>query len=352
VVEIVINEVMVDPDGSDSGLEWIELLNTGSADAHLDLWVIEIFKSDPLDGTEVQLPVGLTVPAGGRVVLAGEAVDFAADATIEFSFGNGDEGDAIHLYDFAGALEDAVVYGGSNEDGMLDEGGVATSIAPDASGTSLSRCPDGHDTDLSGDDFAVCMAAGGTPGEPNDACCGGGGSCDEAGAVSLVINELLTDPDGTDTGAEWLEIYNPGSRNVDASGWIISSFKSDPASPSETAALPAGTTIPSRGFLFVGDELVTDADVQIALDFGNGTDGDGVHLLDCAGTLEDAVVYGGSNEDGILDENGVATSVAENPGSGESLGREDDGVDSNRSADDFCAQSATTAGAANAGCAP
>jgi hypothetical protein len=286
------------------------------------------------------------------VVLAGDGVDFTADATIEFSFGNGDEGDAIHLYDFAGTLEDAVVYGGSNEDGMLDENGVATSIAPDAASASLSRCPDGQDTDLSGDDFKVCMAEGGTPGEPNDACCGGGGSCDEAGDVTLVINELLTDPDGTDADAEWIEIHNPGPRNVDVSGWQIASFKSDPLSASESAALPADTVVPARGFLYVGDELVTGTDLTLNLDFGNGTDGDAVHLLDCGGTLEDAVVYGGSNEDGMLDENGVASSVAENPGSGESLGREDDGTDTNRSGDDFCVQSANTPGAANAGCAP
>ncbi|MFH1467403.1 MAG: lamin tail domain-containing protein [Pseudomonadota bacterium] len=352
-VSVVINEVMVDPEGADTGLEWIELLNTGSEDAHLDLWVIEVFKSDPEDGTEVQLPVGLLVPAGGRVVIGGDSVAFEPDAVLNFSFGNGDGGDAIHLYDFQGALEDAIVYGDSNEDGMLDEHGVATSIAPDpASGVSLARCPDGEDTDASGDDFQACMAEGGTPGEVNDACCGGGGSCDEASAVTLVVNELMPNPDSTDTGNEWVEIYNPGSRNVDASGWRLAWYKSDPASPSGTATLPSGTLIPSRGYLLVGDEFVTGTDVQATLDLGNGTDGDGLHLLDCGGVLEDAVVYGSNNDDLIEDENGVASSIAPNPGSGVSLGRESDGADTNRSGDDFCDSSANTPGAANAGCAP
>jgi len=352
-VSIVINEIMVDPASSDTGLEWIELVNTGSADAYLDLWVLEVFKSDAEDGTEEQIPPGTTLPAGGRLVIGGSAVSFEPDLVIDFSFGNGDEGDAVHLYDFAGTLEDAIVYGGSNEDGMLDENGVATSIAPDAgSDVSLARCPDGEDTNASGDDFALCMVVGGTPGEVNDACCGGGDSCDLAAAATLVINEFLPDPASTDAGNEWVEIYNPSSRNVDASGWQLAWYKSDPASPSGTAALPADTVIPARGFLLVGDELVSGTDVQVTLDIGNGTDGDGLHLWDCAGTLEDAVVYGSNNDDLIEDENGVATSVAPNPSSGVSIERRTDGTDTNRSGDDFCESSANTPGAANAGCAP
>jgi len=350
-VRIVINEVMADPAGSDGGFEWVELLNVGSEDACLDLWSFEVFKSDPLDGTDKVLPVGMNIPAGGRLVIAEDSVDFEPDAFLSLSFGNGDEGDAIHLYDHTGQLEDALVYGGSNEDMMMDENGTASSIAPDpGSDLSLARCPDGSDTDASGDDFQSCMVEGGTPGLANDACCGGGGSCDEAASATIVINEFMADPAGADAGLEWFELYNAGNGSIDASGWRVSWFKSSPDSASGSAAVPSGTTIPSHGFLLIGDELVSGVDVLATIDMGNGTSGDGLQLSDCAGTLEDAVVYGPNNDDGIYDEGGVASSVAADPGSDEALVRTPDGSDSDASGNDFCVAASATPGASNAGC--
>ena len=38
--------------------------------------------------------------------------------------------------------------------------------------------------------------------------------------TGVVINEFLYDPAGTDTGHEWIELYNSGS-TVDISGWMI-----------------------------------------------------------------------------------------------------------------------------------
>ena len=350
-VRIVINEVMVDPDGSDGGFEWVELLNVGSEDACLDLWSFEVFKSDPLDGTEKVLPVGMSIPAGGRLLIAEDSVDFEADAVVSLSFGNGDEGDAIHLFDHTGQLEDAVVYGGSNEDGMLDENGTASSIAADpGADISLARCPDGSDSDQSGVDFQACMMEGGTPGAANDACCGGGGSCDEASAATLVINEFMADPDGADSGYEWLELYNAGGSSLNISGWRISWFKSNPDSASGSAAVPSGTSIAANGYLLLGDESVSGTDVQVTLDMGNGTDGDGLHLSDCAGTMEDAVVYGSNNDDGIYDENGVASSLAPDPGSEDALIRSPDGSDTNASGSDFCVAASATQGSSNSGC--
>ncbi len=348
-VRIVINEIMVDPDGADGGLEWIELLNLGSEDACLDLWYLEVFKSDPTDGTEDVLPLDMYIPAGSRLTIGGEDVDFVPDAFVEFSFGNGDEGDAVHLYDYQGALEDAIVYGGSNEDQMEDENGLATSVAEDpGSDISLARCPDGSDTDASGDDFLTCMTTGGTPGQANDACCGGGSdACDPASDATVVVNEFMANPDGSDSGNEWIELYNDGNGTVDLSGWRVSWYKSNPDSASGSIAFPDGTSLGSRSWLLVGDENVGGSDVEATLDFGNGTDGDAIHLADCGGELEDAVVYGGSNEDLMVDENGVASSVADSPGSDEALARSSDGQDSDRSGDDFCVSSGGTAGSSN-----
>jgi hypothetical protein len=111
-----------------------------------------------------------------------------------------------------------------------------------------------------------------------------------------------------------------------------------------------GTTIAAGGFLLVGDESVSGTDVQATIDLGNGTNGDGLQLSDCEGSLEDAVVYGPSNSDGIYDENGVATSVAPDPGSDDALARTPDGSDSDASGNDFCVAASATPGASNSGC--
>lgn len=40
-------------------------------------------------------------------------------------------------------------------------------------------------------------------------------------ASSVVINEVMFDPEGSDTGGEWIELYNASEKEVDISGWEI-----------------------------------------------------------------------------------------------------------------------------------
>ena len=37
----------------------------------------------------------------------------------------------------------------------------------------------------------------------------------------VLINEVLYNPSGSDDGAEWVEICNPGTEPVDLSGWAL-----------------------------------------------------------------------------------------------------------------------------------
>lgn len=84
---------------------------------------------------------------------------------------------------------------------------------------------------------------------------------------------------------------------------------------------------------------------------GNGTEGDGAHLLDPVGGLQDAVVYGDNNNDGIIGPTGSACSnPAPNPADDETLMRYPDGTDTDASGADFCDTSDNTPGSANAGC--
>jgi len=155
--------------------------------------------------------------------------------------------------------------------------------------------------------------------------------------AGVVINELLPDPAGGDGGNEWIELYNPTGGAVDLSGWTLQRAKTTWGTRHTFAS---GTILPAGGYLLVGESLVLGADLTLAdgaLDFGNATsNGDAVRLADAGGVLVDVVVYGPNNTDALTDESGaVATSLAPKPSSGMSLARIPNGVDTDRSADDF-----------------
>ena len=75
-----------------------------------------------------------------------------------------------------------------------------------------------------------------------------GGSPGHAGvaAPSVVINEVLTRPDGRlgQTG-DAIELHNVSSAPIDVSGWYLS----DSANDFFKFRIPAGTTIPADGFV-------------------------------------------------------------------------------------------------------
>lgn len=66
----------------------------------------------------------------------------------------------------------------------------------------------------------------------------------------VVINEIETNPAGTDIGSEVVELFNPSSNAIDVSGWTISSK----AGTSVSITIAAGTVIPARGYLLVGSD--------------------------------------------------------------------------------------------------
>ncbi len=52
-------------------------------------------------------------------------------------------------------------------------------------------------------------------------------ACAAQGASALVINEIMYDPAGTDTGKEWIEIYNPDSTVINLNGWQVNAASGD-----------------------------------------------------------------------------------------------------------------------------
>jgi hypothetical protein len=149
-MNVVINEVLYDPDGSDTGREFVELYNRSDADiclyyyevatgngAHSDKW------TDEWRGTRAD-----TIRAGGFFVIGEDLVSPAPDFTTALDLQNGP--DAVRLVSPASQAD--VVGWGDHDFGEYYEGAPADLAT---AGASLGRDPDGRDTGDNSADLAV-----------------------------------------------------------------------------------------------------------------------------------------------------------------------------------------------------
>jgi len=157
---IVINEFLPDPQGSDSGREFVELLNTGAEPA-------------PLLGIEFQFANGaeeehwvlrwvcedeISLAPGERFLVADRNWQGNEPAGVEVYLGLQNGPDAIRLVQ-DGFVLDMVGYGLLTDPDLME--GSAVSVVP---GLSLARRPDGHDTDNNDMDF---VSTNPSPGSAN-----------------------------------------------------------------------------------------------------------------------------------------------------------------------------------------
>lgn len=137
--QVVINEIMYDPSGADSGREWVELYNDGSADVVITggtgsgSWrvcdgaaVSDCSKHSLVINVAEGVGRGtLTVPVGGYVLVASNPAVFMSDYAGSYSVAKSslnltNTAGAVVLLDGSGAVVDAVSYAkdkGANGDG-------------------------------------------------------------------------------------------------------------------------------------------------------------------------------------------------------------------------------------------
>lgn len=105
----------------------------------------------------------------------------------------------------------------------------------------------------------------------------------------VYINEWLPNPVGTDTGAEWIELFNDGQNSVSLNGWVL-------VSGSRSAQLDGGKKFILNGNdIGAGQYLVLNpADGKITLRNSDGS----LLLYDAQGKLVDQSSFSGVAPEG------------------------------------------------------
>jgi hypothetical protein len=95
--------------------------------------------------------------------------------------------------------------------------------------------------------------------------------------VAIVINEYELNPDGSDSGNEWVELYNRTDSNLNISGWSLEPTHGNTVN----VALPNNTIIPAGGYLVVyrpdGKQWLDNSDESIVLINASGEEQDRTH---------------------------------------------------------------------------
>ncbi|HPI66985.1 MAG TPA: lamin tail domain-containing protein [bacterium] len=249
---VVINEIMYNPESTDSGKEWVELYNNSESEVDLVNYVLE-WGGDDFDYGSLNLS-GI-IGAKKYFLIGGSEVNDVwsvapdlIDDELEMQNG-GTASDGIRLFDGA-SYYDTVLYDEPNSNNLAgDEASPGAELCPNvADNHSLSRKTAGVDNNLASDWEDLS-----TPTPHNS-------SYEEAGEENnngnnngqVVINELLPNPAGDDE-TEWIELKNLDINPINLDGWVVSDLSGHEYKISKNDL--ATTTIAVNGFLLLAKTI-------------------------------------------------------------------------------------------------
>lgn len=164
-------------------------------------------------------------------------------------------------------------------------------------------------------------------------------------AQNVVINEVLYDPDGADTGYEWIELYNNSSLTLNLQDWTIEKA----GTSFDHVFTFSDINIEPDSFLLIGEEFVPNTDLTTILAFQNGgSETDGIRLISADGLYTDTILYDSPNTNELPDDvSNPGEYFAPDVSGGNTLARKHDGEDSNNCEMDFFECIEPTPGEAN-----
>jgi hypothetical protein len=143
------------------------------------------------------------------------------------------------------------------------------------------------------------------------------------GHAQILFSEIMYDIEGTDSGREWIEIYNSGSEGIDLSGYKL--FENN---VNHSLTITRGnSTIPTLGYAILADNpekfLIDNPNFNGNLfdsAFSLNNSGEVLSIKDSSGIIIDTITYDpvwGGNDDGTTLQRTDALWIANDPTAGE-----------------------------------
>ncbi|MBI2356180.1 MAG: lamin tail domain-containing protein [Candidatus Doudnabacteria bacterium] len=250
-VSVKISEFMPNPEGTDSGEEWVELYNDSVSYVELKGWKLDDSSPDGKIGTSAVLLSEYTIPPKEYLVISLDESAFALNNST----------DSVRLIWPDGQVADEVSYEEAKEEESYAK-------QPDNIFAWTSKVTRGAVNQFS---QATSPLGASNPAD-----------------FGIKINEIFPNPEGADSGKEWVEIKNQGDAAVSLDGWIIDDGKVE-------------DKIGASAYTISGVTLNPGQVVQIILPSGsfalNNSGKETVRIFNSFKTLINSVDYENAEED-------------------------------------------------------
>jgi hypothetical protein len=261
---IIISEIMANPEGTDTGEEWVELYNSATSTIDLKDWILDdLGTNDEIGPSAYKIPAA-SIDAGSYLTITIPAGKFSL---------NNSSLDAVRLYWPDSVLASKLEYSGQVKDEQtwcrINASYQWCLATPNAENEKLPN-PKKIDNDDEDEE------------EESESEDEEEQSSHNYFSDQITIIEIMPNPEGADAGQEYVKLYNSGAVSVQMKGWILDDGNSEDPVGSSALVLAAGTIEP-------GDEL--EIEIPKGKFAMNNSGADNVRLLTPAKEIKDQVAY-------------------------------------------------------------